>query len=196
MRLLSETFAVIHQPFQKEEELENALSPFESLDQRLLPHLQGQEHCRSIQNRIEYFAFRIQSSFVATSLSLRQAQWRVHQERAKTLGACRAFCSQTLRAFIDMQTFTVIPLRTWTFLHNALASAILLNVLGCKDDGEVKALQSSLVAILLRSDDEGATPQNFRKCFGRALDDLKRMLPGSYRSGRESAQGGEVDTEM
>ena len=95
-----------------------------------------------------------------------------------------------------MQTFTVIPLRTWTFLHNALVSAILLNVLGSKDDGEVKTLQSSLVAILLRSDDEGATPQNFRKCFGRALDDLKRMLPGSYQSERESAQGGEVDTEM
>jgi hypothetical protein len=199
LRILSETIAVIFQPTQMDDDLEDALSPFANLNLRILPHLQTQDHCRSIQNRIEYFAFRIQSSFVATSLSLRQAQHnnrQTDQERATTIGSCRASCSHTLEAFLDMQTFTVIPLRTWTFLHNALASALFLGVLDSKNDASVKALQSSLLAILMRSEEEGATPQNFRKCFGRALDGLKRMVPGSHQSEQEGAQDGEVDTEM
>jgi hypothetical protein len=95
-----------------------------------------------------------------------------------------------------MQTFTVIPLRTWTFLHNALASALLLGILESKDDADVRTLQSSLLTILMRSEEEGVTPQNFRKCFGRALDGLKRMLPGSDQSAREGRQDGDADAEM
>ena len=109
---------------------------------------------------------------------------------------CRDSCLLTLRAFLDMQTFTVIPLRTWTFLHNALASAILLGILEVQGDADVRALQSSLFDILVRSQAEGITQQNFLKCFGRALDKLKNMLSISQQSEREGAQDGETDTEM
>jgi hypothetical protein len=179
--------------------MEDALSPFAGLKQRVLPHLQSQDQCRSIQNRIEFFAFRMQSSFVATSLSLRKVQYRnshTNQERTKDVESCRVFCSHTISAFLDMQTLTVIPLRTWTFLHNALASALLLCILEDKDDADARALRSSLLAILMRSEEEGVTPQNFRKRFGRALDALNSMVPGSYRPDREGAKDGEVDAEM
>jgi hypothetical protein len=189
----------MHQPFQKEDVLEDALSSFRNLTRRTLPHLQGQDHCRSIQNRIEHFAFRIQYSFVATLLSLREARYhtaRTQEEKAKAVETCQASCSHTIQAFLDMHTFTVIPLRTWTFLHNALASALLIGALESKEDAEVRALQSSLLTILLRSEEERVTSQNFRKCFGRALDSLKRMASGSYQSEREGGYHSKPDTEM
>jgi hypothetical protein len=191
--------AITYRPFQRVDKIEDALSSFASLNQRVLPHLQSQDQCRSIQNRIEYFAFRMQSSFVATSLSLRQVQYQnshTHQERTKDVESCRVSCSHTISAFLDMQTLTVIPLRTWTFLHNALASALLLCILENKDDEDARALRSSLLAILMRSEEEGVTPQNFRKRFGRALDGLKSMAPGSYHPGREGTKDGGADTEM
>ena len=194
--MLSENIAASYIQFQK---LNDIVSTFTSLDQRVLPRLQSQEHCRSIQNRIEYFAFRLQSSFVSVSLQLRHAQLKgahTHQERKSRMEKCRDSCLHTLRAFLDMQTFTVIPLRTWTFLHNALASAILLGNLEVQGDADVRALQSSLFDILMRSQAEGTTPQNFLKCFSRALDELKNMLSISQQSEREGAQDGETDTEM
>lgn len=199
LRVLSETVIAMHQPFQKEDVLEDVWSSFRNLTRRTLPHLQGQDQCRSIQNRIEYFAFRIQSSFVATSLSLREARYRAarnQEEKAKVVETCQASCSHTIQAFLDMHTFTVIPLRTWTFLHNALASALLIGMLASQEDAEGRALQSSLLTILLRSEEERVTPQNFRKFFGRALDSLKRMASGSYQSERKRGHDREPDTEM
>ena len=199
MRVLSETVAAVHQPFQKEGVLEDTLSFFRNLPLRTLPHLQSQEHCRSIQNRIECFAFRIQSSFVATLLGLREARCRnvrTQEGKVKVGEICQASCSDNIQAFLDMQTFTVIPLRTWAFLHNALVSALLIGMLDGKEGAEVRALQSSLLAILLRSEEERITPQNFRKCFGRALDGLKRMASDPHPSEREGGHDRGPDTEM
>lgn len=200
MHVLTETIATIHHhPLEKADVLEDTLSCFRNLSGHVLPHLQGQDHCRSIQNRIEYFAFRIQSSFVDTSLTLKEAHSGIAQSperKAKTVEACRTSCLQTVQAFLNMHTFTVIPLRTWTFLHNALVSALLLSHLGSRDGSDERAAQSSLLATLIRSEEEGVTPQNFRRCFGRALDGLARMVSPSYPSEREGGRGKEVDVEM
>ena len=168
------------------------------LDQRTLPRLQSQDHCRSIQNRLEYFAFRIQSGFVAISLFLRlMNSHKVHaQQQKRSIESCRVSCLRTLRAFLDMQTFTAVPLRTWTFLHNALTSALLLGILGENYDGDARMLQTSLIDILMRSEEDGTTAKGFRRFFGRAVEDLKKMIAGTYKPGQGRTRDAEVDTEM
>ena len=193
---LSENVAASYNQPQSQNDI---VSTFASLDHRVLPRLHSQDHCRSIQSRIEYFAFRIQSNFVSTSLQLRCAQLKsalTHEERKLEVEKCRESCLHTLRAFLDMQTFTIIPLRTWTFLHNALASAILLGILEGQVDADVRTLQKSLLDIFMRSQQEGVTPQSFTRCFSLALDELEKMLSRSHRSDKEGAHNGEADTEM
>jgi hypothetical protein len=198
LRALSEIISGTYHPGPEDNSLENAILTVADLDQRTLPRLQSQDHCRSIQNRLEYFAFRIQSGFVAISLFLRQMNsYRVHaQQQKRSIESCRASCLRTLRAFLDMQTFTAVPLRTWTFLHNALTSALLLGILAESDDGDVRMLQTSLVDILMRSEEEGTTAKGFRRCFGRAVEDLRKMISGTYNPGQGRSRDAEVDTEM
>ena len=197
LRVLSDIIAGSYQPGNENKALENAISLVANLDHRALPRLQTQDHCRSIQHSIEYFAFRIQSGFAAVSLILRQVNSSsVHAQQHKKLSeGCRAPCLRTLRAFLDMQTFTVIPFRTWTFLQNALTSALLLGIFEGNDDGDVRMLQTSLIDILVHSE-EGTVAQDFRRYFGRAVEDLKKMVSGTYQSGRGRTRDGEEDTEM
>jgi hypothetical protein len=198
LRALSEIISGTYHPGPEDNSLENAILTVADLDQRTLPRLQSQDHCRSIQNRLEYFAFRIQSGFVAISLFLRQMNsHKVHvQQQKRSIESCRASCLRTLRAFLDMQTFTAVPLRTWTFLHNALTSALLLGILGENDNGDARMLQTSLIDILMRSEEEGTTAKGFRRCFDRAVEDLKKMIAGTYKSGQGRTRDAEVDTEM
>jgi hypothetical protein len=198
LRALTETIARTYQPGSEDNSLENAILTVADLDQRTLPRLQSQDHCRSIQNRIEYFALRIQSGFVTISLFLRQMNsYKVQaQQQKRSIESCRASCLRTLRAFLDMQTFTAVPLRTWTFLHNAFTSALLLGILDGNNDGDARMLQTSLIDILMRSEEEGTTAKGFRRCFSRAVEDLKKMLSGTYKPGQGRTQNTEVDTEM
>jgi hypothetical protein len=199
LRALSEIISGTYHPGPEVNSLENAILTVANLDQRTLPRLQSQDHCRSIQNRLEYFAFRIQSGFVAISLFLRQMNSHkvLAQQQKRSIESCRASCLRTLRAFLDMQTFTAVPLRTWTFLHNALTSALLLGILGENNDGDARMLQTSLIDILMRSEEEeGTTAKGFRRCFGRAVEDLKKMIAGTYKLGQGRTRDAEVDTEM
>jgi hypothetical protein len=198
LRALTEIIARTYHPGPEGNSLENAMLTVADLDQRTLPRLQSQDHCRSIQNRIEYFAFRIQSGFVAISLVLRQMNsYKAQaQQQKRSIESCRASCLQTLRAFLDMQTFTAVPLRTWTFLHNAFTSALLLSILDGNNDGDARMLQTSLIDIIIRSEEEGTTAKGFRRCFGRAEEDLKKMLSGTYKPGQGRTQNTEGDTEM
>jgi hypothetical protein len=198
LRVLTEIIARTYHPSSEDNSLENAILAVADLDQRTLPRLQSQDHCRSIQNRIEYFAFRIQSGFVAISLFLRQMNsYKAQaQQQKRSSESCRASCLRTLRAFLDMQTFTAVPLRTWTFLHNAFTSALLLGILDGSNDGDARMLQTSLIDSIVRSEEEGTTAKGFQRCFGRAVEDLEKMLSGTYKPGQGRMQSTEVDMEM
>lgn len=48
----------------------------------------------------------------------------------------------------------------------------------------------------MRSEEEGTTANGFRRCFGRAVEDLKKMIAGTYKPGQGRTRDAEVDTEM
>ena len=183
--------------------LDEAITVVREVESRAVRRLQEKDHCRSIQDRIEYYAFRIRTRFVTTALLAARGDGDAPTSRqggSSIASQCRSCCIQTIRAFLDMHNFTIIPLRTWSFLYSALASALLLRYVGGQDDQEARELQQSLYEVLTRLEEDGGPVAEgallFRNRYVRALQELHRTVSSGERLGRTDAREGNVEAEL
>lgn len=185
-------------------EFRDAFTAVTRVERNAIRRLRDKEQCRSIQDRIEYFAFQLQTSFVATCLLVNQSansNGSARQNGASSIAAqCQVCCMQTIDNFLDMQAFTVIPLRSWTFLYSALVSGLLLGFAAQTELREVKRLQQSLYEVFMRLEEEAGiapgTTQLFRNRYARALETLKVMVSGEFSFRSVHHQNGAVDSTV
>ena len=185
------------------EDLDVAITAVEAVGHRAVHRLLDRDQCRSIQDRIEYFDFRIQTNFVITSLLvIRKNDFSESQpprEEESIASQCRTCCVRIIRGFLEMHNFTIIPVRTWRLLYAALASALLLRFVG-EQDGEVKELQQSLYEVLFKFEEDGGpvpgTAPLFRNRYTLSLDLLRRWISHTGAPARMDAQDRDVDTNM
>ena len=179
----------------------------EAILARTAPHLQFKDRCRTIQDRMEYNSFQIHTSFTISYIC--QAALRRADLDAHSAGVLKVKCKDTLiasvRAFLNLSTFSIVPLRTWSYVHNALSSALLLGLMGeTRTNPEVRSLQESLISALSGADAEIEVPgtprqkdgsSRFTNRHAKALEALQAMCvqaskvatPASIASAEEQA---------
>jgi hypothetical protein len=126
----------------------------ENIRQQVRPSLRIKEACKTVQDRLQYFAVRLHTSFVVSVLcrpSLRRGESLGMDSSQKAILAekCKQNLTETVRMYLKMHSLSVIPTRSWAFTYHGLSSAVLLGILGeTKTDPEVRQLQGNLISAL------------------------------------------------
>ncbi|KAF3769515.1 hypothetical protein M406DRAFT_247088 [Cryphonectria parasitica EP155] len=126
----------------------------EKLRDRVIPQIRHKEACKSAVDRLQHFAIRLHTSFVA-SVCCRPALKRgaasnLSSSESKVLASkCKENLTETVRMFLAMHQLSVIPTRSWAFTYHGLSSAVLLGLLPeTKTDPEIRQLQGDLISAL------------------------------------------------
>jgi hypothetical protein len=174
----------------------DAIAAVRIIHEQALPRLSDKQKCRSIQERIEYFAFRIHQGFVVSFLSrlLMKSGLRLDQHQWDSLlQICRSSAIDTLQAYLDMQSFSVVPMRSWTLTFTALSSALLLGSLGSPspptdDEPNVRHLQHKLLSLLRTGEDEDSPDTKMLSWWGRYPSAVAMLSDMSARGSASPAE--------
>lgn len=126
----------------------------ENIRQQVVPALRLKEACKTVQDRLQYYALRLHTSFVVSVLcrpALRRGErpGMDHAQKAILAEKCKQNLTETVRMYLKMHSLSVIPTRSWAFTYHSLSSAVLLGILGeTKTDPEVRQLQGDLISAL------------------------------------------------
>lgn len=183
----------------------------ESLRQKVYPQLRSKEACKTVVDRLQFFALRLHTSFVVSvgcRPSLRKDCTKLSDaEKKKLSDKCKTNLAETVRMFLAMHQISNIPTRSWAFTYHGLSSAVLLGILcETKQDPEVRGLQGDLIAALSAAaakDVTSPSPEHIMKSekdielsgpLSRALAALKNIydygtLHGTSGMKSESASG-------
>jgi len=99
--------------------------------------------------RMEQHALRLHISFLTSVVCrgfLRREGGRDHDALAT-----RARCSfvETMQAFLDLQSLTIVPLRSWSMIHAGISSALLLELYGNQEQTvELKRVRNRFLNVL------------------------------------------------
>ena len=176
-----------------------ALATARHLHEKALPRLSDRQNCRTIQDRIEHYSLRISQGFTVSCMSqtLMKASIRLgsDSQRKALLSMCKESAMDCLQAFVDMQSFSVVPLRTWIFIFSAVSSALVLAaVADDKDKSRAKDLQRQLLNSLAERDRENEMPSRpgWYATYPKAVD-LLRQVSGAEKA--SETNGGMADSE-
>ena len=126
----------------------------ENIRQQVRPSLRLKEEWKTVQDRLQYYAIRLHTSFVVSVLcrpSLRRGESIGLEPSQKQVVAekCKQNLTETVRMYLKMNSLSIIPTRSWAFTYHGLSSAVLLGILGeTKADPEVRQLQGNLISAL------------------------------------------------
>ncbi|KAJ2901439.1 uncharacterized protein MKZ38_001869 [Zalerion maritima] len=142
---------------------------FESIREKVVPQLRSKASCKSANDRLQYFAIRLHTSF-AMSVSCRPALRRQDShnldaaQKQLLADKCKENLAETVRMFLAMHQLSVIPTRSWAFTYHGLSSALLLGLLReTQGDPEVRQLQKDLISALSATAAKDTTPDDVPK---------------------------------
>lgn len=170
------------------------------------PRLQSKQNCRSMTDRMQFYALQIYGSFVIACTCLAALREGNEGFLPETLSIqhtqlyhrCKAALAETIQGFLDLASFSEIPLRSWVMMQSALSAAVLLGLVGESiEQKEAKDLLSAFQSVLSRADPgerqarDEPTFQLSRR-HSRAYDVLTRICgdnktePWAQEAGSES----------
>ncbi|KOC18825.1 hypothetical protein AFLA70_164g002191 [Aspergillus flavus AF70] len=133
------------------------LSALDNVYSRAQPHLLSREHCHCLQEHQEHLALRMHMSFCVSVLcrpTIRSSPSRLddpHYSRLR-LRAKDSLVSAS-NAFLDFQTLSIVPLRTWSMVHTVLSSTLLLCIWQeTRNDNECRDLQQRVITVFSTAD--------------------------------------------
>ncbi|KAJ5138149.1 hypothetical protein N7526_004382 [Penicillium atrosanguineum] len=148
---------------------DRALEGLQRLDdahKRGLPYLRSRENCTTLQQNLEYLAFRMHTSFCVSVLcrpAMRKATSQPPFPHADILRArAKGSLIDASKAFLDFQALSIVPLRSWSMVHTVLSSTLLLCIWEeTRNDPECRSLQQRVIDVFLSTDsrtsDDGAS---------------------------------------
>lgn len=163
------------------------LEKLDEINSRSQSHLRAISACASRQARMEHHAFHLQqafcSSFVCRPAMLSTNTPGREEEVSFILVRARDALLETIRAFMALQSLTILPLRSWSMIHAAISAALLLQLQDeVSHSDEARILQNSLINALSResgSESESSSSQTqpwLSVSHLRALRTLKGSL--------------------
>jgi hypothetical protein len=159
-------------------------------------HIREFNACNTRRKRIEHHICRLHTSF-AVSTACRPTLYFAAQEQDAgrsddILQRAKQALMETIQAFLDLQALTNLPMRTWSMIHAALSSAMLLEYFGLSlGSSEAQAVLISFTQVLhqqceTQAPDEGLEPLWLSSAQSRALAALRDAVM-SRRQGVISA---------
>jgi hypothetical protein len=108
------------------------LAELDGYQSRAVAYLQDRSNCKNIQQRYENLTIQIQF-FFAVSAVARPALTKIavtNNEQLEMLQSLKSRAKESLmntaKAFIEFQSLSIIPIRTWSLIHAVLSATILL----------------------------------------------------------------------
>lgn len=180
----------------------------ETIREKMMPQLRTRDACRTVVDRLQYFAIRLHTSYVVSVCcrpALRRGESNKLEASQKQFLAekCKENLTETVRMFLAMHQLSVIPTRSWAFTYHGLSSAVLLGILcETKADLEIRQLQGDLIAALsaTAAKEQTSPPSHIRKStrdielsgpLSRALTALRNI----YEHGSIVGSGVKIDKE-
>ncbi|XHG08028.1 hypothetical protein AWENTII_011156 [Aspergillus wentii] len=151
----------------------DALATLDSVYGRAQPHLIAQENCRTLHQNLEHLALKMHLSLAVSVLcrpaikqsQLRDAQYDVLRTRAK------GSLIDASKAFLNFQTLSIVPLRTWSMVHTVLSSTLLLCLWEeTRNDPECFELQQRVIEVFSTTE-VGASESNSTTPNGQWLSE-------------------------
>ncbi|KAB8231353.1 Zn(II)2Cys6 transcription factor [Aspergillus alliaceus] len=128
------------------------LTALDNVYSRAQPHLLARDHCHCLQHHQEHLALRMHFSFCVSVLcrpTIRSSPSRLDDPRYTRLRIrAKESLMDASQAFLDFQTLSIVPLRTWSMVHTVLSSALLLCVWQeTRNDSECRDLQQRVITV-------------------------------------------------
>lgn len=126
------------------------------------PYLQTRSSCKNLRELLEYLALQINTSFTICFLC-RPAITKsapISQTEAHRLFVVRAKkeLQNVLDRFLEFQALSIVPLRSWSMIHSALTSMLLLSIWEeTRNDLKSQELQKSVLNVLLTTSQRDAS---------------------------------------
>ncbi|KAF2631867.1 hypothetical protein BU25DRAFT_135212 [Macroventuria anomochaeta] len=140
--------------------IHQSLRQVDNLITQSSPHLQTRTACLSMQDRLEHYTINLHMSFLVSVICrpvFLASDNENHQECMALNTRGRAALSNTVRHFLNLQKLTTYAIRTWTTLHEALSSALLLELLHESDkNAETRIMQKQFLEVVIPTLDNGS----------------------------------------
>jgi hypothetical protein len=145
------------------------LTSLDNVYSRAQPHLLSREHCKCLQHHQEHLALRMHMSFCTSVLcrpTIQSSPSPVDDPRYNLLRTrVKDSLVNASKAFLDFQTLSIVPLRTWSMVHTVLSSTLLLCIWQeTRNDSECRDLQQRVITVF-------STAEPSRKDTGDVPDD-------------------------
>ena len=188
------------------EDIARDAAELETLFSRVQPKIAAVENAKALDDRIQHYSLRINSSFALAALfrpSLSREKWlSMPIDRKEGFAArCKYHLTEALRAYVRLQSFTAAATRSWALLHNGLSSGLLLAIIGeTNRNAEVRNLQGQLIDILMRvtsEESDVADSMESSRIWGphtRALVALKALHSRGMKS--QEGKDGSLEPEL
>lgn len=165
----------------------------ENIIDKAAEHIRDKSRCRNVQERVEHHGFRINISSVKSGLFRSKL---MTGNRGDYLKMYRASLRNACEEFIEMQRLSIIPTRTWSFIHTPLTSALSLAMtIELAPDDEASILLHRFMDMLqIYSAKENVDQENnsafiTSQPFSRCLSALRGILSGTSASSASSVSG-------
>ncbi|KAH6871622.1 c6 zinc finger domain-containing protein [Thelonectria olida] len=130
------------------------LEGIDALEASEASHLRNRLECSSIQQIVEHYSFELHKNFALSTLcrpivSKKASSTLNKAEITVIMGIFLDSLKRSARAFIQLHSTTSYARRSWAFVHNGLASALLLSFMAdTRNTAETKEIQTQLIRCL------------------------------------------------
>ncbi|EXK79771.1 hypothetical protein FOQG_15696 [Fusarium oxysporum f. sp. raphani 54005] len=168
---------------------------FDLYESSLAPHLQDLQSCTSIQELQEHYSLIVHRYFLLSTLcrpilSSQNKGKFSEEECSMILNRFQGALKRSVCAFIKLRSISNLATRSWAFVHNGLASALLLSFIRQGSDAQVQDSQEILAELVKtlteRSDDVGQFSAAHKKAL-RAIQALQRSSVEETRCQSENS---------
>lgn len=167
-----------------------SISQIDSITAQSLPHLQTKTACSSMQDRLEHYTIQLHTTFLISVicrpvyLTLGQHDNQEYTKLNELNKRGRLALEDTVRSFLSLDRLTIYAIRTWTTLHEALSSSLLLELLHEPDrQPKLRSMQKEfLEAVIPTLDGEPGNDAGLSVPHTRAIAALRKIAQGQSSS--------------
>lgn len=177
------------------------LEDVDTLYTSALEHLRTIEVCKDLSQILEHHALKMHVSFFITYVCRSAIRNSTRPNRGSTSDElqirARESLTQVCKAFLEFQTLSIVPRRTWSMIHEALSAVLLLYVWDetRNDPGCRKLLEQVVdvfIADMVDTTSSGVSVSKEIKWLSpqhiRTLGGLKKVLDQAEAQGASSEQ--------
>ncbi|KAH6649036.1 hypothetical protein BKA67DRAFT_576609 [Truncatella angustata] len=123
----------------------------ELIEANVLPHLKDAQLCSTIQEIQEYYSFRLHRNFFAATVcrhlvSPNGAMELGSDDQLSIVSKVQDALRHGAQAYLDLRSLSTYARHSWAFIHNGLASVLLLSLLpDTRCTAETKRLQDDFI---------------------------------------------------